>query len=54
MCPFNIIWKFAVIGFLVSIVLTLGKLEKQLEHTNEQFKKYFYLEDVPLPQWEQN
>jgi hypothetical protein len=53
MNSFNIIWKFAVIGFLLSIILTLGKIEKQLYCANKQIKEYFYFEEPPLPTWEQ-
>lgn len=37
MTNFDIIWKFAVIGFLLAIVVQLGKLEKR-------FDEYF---DIP-------
>jgi hypothetical protein len=37
MTNFDITWRFAVIGFLLAIVVQLGKIEKK-------FDKYF---DVP-------
>ena len=37
MTNFDIIWRFAVIGFLLAIVVQLGKLEKK-------FDEYF---DIP-------
>lgn len=38
---FDIIWKFAIIGFLLCIVVQLGKLEKK-------FNEYFTLPDYTV------
>ena len=31
MTNFDIVWKFAIIGFLLAIVVQLGKLEKKFD-----------------------
>ena len=38
---FNIVWRFAVIGFLLAIVVQLGKLEKK-------FDEYFDIPDYAV------
>lgn len=39
MTNFDITWRFAIIGFLLCIVVQLGKLEKK-------FDKYFDIPDI--------
>jgi hypothetical protein len=41
MSNFDITWKFAVIGFLLAIVVQLGKLEKK-------FDEYFDIPDYTV------
>jgi len=38
MTNFDITWRFAIIGFLLAIIVQLGKLEKK-------FDQYFYVPD---------
>lgn len=43
MTNFDITWRFAIIGFLLCIVVQLGKLEKK-------FDLYFNIPDYTEPQ----
>jgi hypothetical protein len=45
MLNFDIIWKFAVIGFFICIVLQINQLEKTI-------KECFLVPDIPLPEYE--
>ena len=38
MTNFDIVWRFAIVGFLLAIVVQLGKLEKK-------FDEYFNIPD---------
>ena len=43
---FNIIWKFAVVGFLFAVTLLLGQIKYKLE----QIEKLLNIPDIQLPE----
>jgi hypothetical protein len=43
---FNIIWKFAVIGFLLAITVSLGMIKFKLD----SIEKLLNIPDIELPQ----
>jgi hypothetical protein len=47
---FNIVWKFAVIGFLLAIIVSLGMIKFKIDN----IEKLLVIPDIDLPQdgWE--
>jgi hypothetical protein len=43
---FNIIWKFAVIGFLLAITVSLGMIKFKID----DIEKLLIIPDIELPQ----
>jgi hypothetical protein len=46
MNPFDIIYKFAIIGFLLSIIILLG----QIKNNTDKIENLLVVPDVELPQ----
>jgi hypothetical protein len=43
---FNIVWKFAVIGFLLAITVSLGRIKFKIDDV----EKLLIVPDIELPQ----
>ena len=43
---FNIVWKFAVIGFLLAITISLGMIKFKID----DIEKLLIIPDIDLPQ----
>jgi len=50
MNTFNIVWKFAVIGFLLAVTVSLGMIKFKIDN----IEKLLVIPDIDLPQdgWE--
>ena len=46
---FNIIWKFAVVGFLLAITLSLGMIKLKIE----SIERLLIVPDAELPAYEE-
>jgi hypothetical protein len=46
---FNIIWKFAVIGFLLAIIVSLGKIKFKID----DIERLLIVPDAELPVYEE-
>ena len=46
MNTFNIVWKFAVIGFLLAVTVSLGMIKFKIDN----IEKLLVIPDIELPQ----